>query len=73
MALITEIHQGPQTFIHPENNVAAAAAVTTGWPAFRHILFTPERYQSIASVAAFNINLSLIYEHSCSPSLHLQR
>ncbi|MNE52662.1 hypothetical protein D3C80_1473430 [compost metagenome] len=73
MALITEIHQCPQPFIHTENHIAAPAAVTAGRPAFRHVLLTAKSHETVAAIAAFYINLSLIYEHEYSPSLHLQR
>ncbi|MNV80783.1 hypothetical protein D3C71_1744070 [compost metagenome] len=63
MALVTEIHQCAQAFVHPENNVTPATAIAAGRAALRYIFLPAKGHKAIAAVAAFYINLSFIYEH----------
>ena len=63
MALVTEVHQCPQPFVHDENNVCASSAITAGWTAISDIFLSTERHHSITAVSTFYKNLYLIDKH----------
>ncbi|OPZ72789.1 MAG: hypothetical protein BWY80_01064 [Firmicutes bacterium ADurb.Bin456] len=60
---VTEINQGPQPFVSPENNVAATAPVTSPGSAFRYILFPAHGHAPVATIAALDIYPCLIKKH----------
>jgi hypothetical protein len=59
-ALITEIRQRIQAFIHDQIDTAAITSIATIRPAPRHVFLTPETQAAIAAVTGFDCNYCFI-------------
>ena len=60
--IITQVQQGPEIFISPQNNMTASAAVTSIRSRERIELGTHKMFAASTAVATFAINPYLIYK-----------